>query len=488
MTFIKSVLLFAVLTAYTTLLQAQSIPPATTLHGTTAGAVPPGIHVFKTLVNFTGQNGSTPLGVALVQGTDGNLYGTTEDGGAHGLGSVFKLTPGGTLTVLHSFSNTPDGAYPKGGVVLGNSGKFFYGTTSQGGSNGLGTFFKITSGGTLTTLHSFNGTDGQYPPAPCVEGTDNNFYGITSQGGANGLGTVFQVTATGTLTTLHSFNGTDGANPQAALVPQPEPGLIFYGTTNQGGTNNLGTFFSVTPTGTVTTLHSFNGSDGANPQAALQPQPEPDLIFYGTTNQGGTNNLGTVFSVSPSGQVTTLHSFNGTDGQYPAGALVLGTDGNLYGTTAGVVAPGIHVFGQIFNMTPAGVVTTLHNFCSQGGSCTDGSYPYGGLGQRTTGVFFGVTSAGGSAGLGTVFSLSTGLGAFVETLPNSGAVGASIIILGTKLTGATSVSFNGVAATTFKVKSSSEITATVPNGATTGPVVVTTPGGTLTSNVNFTVP
>jgi uncharacterized repeat protein (TIGR03803 family) len=205
MTFIKSalsfvVLLFAVLTAYISLLlQAQSIPPATTLDGTTAGVLAPGIHVFKTLANFTGQNGSTPLSVALVQGTDGNFYGTTEDGGAHGFGSVFKVTPGGTLTILHSFSNTPDGAYPKGGVILGNSGKFFYGTTSQGGSNGLGTFFKITSGSTLTTLHSFNGTDGQYPPSPCIEGTDGNFYGITSEGGANGLGTVFQITATGTL-------------------------------------------------------------------------------------------------------------------------------------------------------------------------------------------------------------------------------------------------------------------------------------------------
>jgi uncharacterized repeat protein (TIGR03803 family) len=485
---LKGSLLLIVLLAYSSTLVAQTVAsPAKTLYETPAGAVPPGIHVFKTLVNFTGQNGSTPLGVALVQGTDGNFYGTTEDGGAHGLGTVFKVTPGGTLTVLHSFSNTPDGAYPKGGVVLGNSGKFFYGTTSQGGSNGLGTFFKITSGGTLTTLHSFNGTDGQFPPVPCVEGTDNNFYGVTSQGGANGFGTVFQITATGTLTTLHSFNGTDGSNPQAVLVPMPEPDLILYGTTNQGGTNNLGTFFSVTPAGQLTTLHSFNGTDGANPQAALYPQPVPDLIFYGTTNQGGTNNLGTFFSVTPTGTVTTLHSFNGTDGQYPAGALVLANDGNFYGTTAGVVAPGIHVFGQIFEITPAGAVTALHTFCSQGGTCTDGSYPYGGLAQRTTGVFFGVTSAGGSAGMGTAFSLSTGLGAFVETLPNSGSAGASIIILGTKLTGATSVTFNGVAAT-FTVKSSSEITTTVPNGATTGPVVVVTPGGTLTSNVNFTVP
>jgi IPT/TIG domain len=127
------------------------------------------------------------------------------------------------------------------------------------------------------------------------------------------------------------------------------------------------------------------------------------------------------------------------------------------------------------------MLTTLHSF-----NGTDGSTPYGGLGLRTTGVFFGVTSAGGSGGLGSAFNLSTGLGAFVEPLPTSGAVGASVIILGTKLTGATSVTFNGVAAA-FQVVSGSEITTTVPTGATTGPVVVVTPNATLTSNVNFVV-
>jgi uncharacterized repeat protein (TIGR03803 family) len=446
---------------------------------------------FKTLVNFNGQNGSNPLRESLVQGTDGNLYGTTEEGGTFGFGSVFKLTPGGTLTTIYNFTNTPDGAYPRGGLVLGSSGVFFWGTTSQGGANGLGTFFKITAVGTLTIVHSFNGADGEFPPNPCVQGTDGNFYGVT-EGAINApgihiYGTIFKITPAGTLTTLHNFctqaDCPDGAYPIGALV-QGSDGT-FYGTTNQGGANNLGTVFSVTSGGTLTTLHSFIGTDGANPQA--QPTQEPSLNFYGTTVTGGASNLGTVFKITSGGTLTTLHSFNGTDGQYPAGELVKATDGNLYGTTTGAInAPGIHILGTIFKITPAGVVTTLHNFCSQTG-CPDGSYPYGSLVQRTTGTFFGVTSAGGSSGLGTAFSLSAGLGAFVETLPTSGAVGAAVIILGTNLAGATSVTFDGVAAA-FKVVSSSEITTTVPSGATIGPVVVVRPSGTLTSNVNFVVP
>jgi len=436
---------------------------------------------FRTLVNFNGQNGSTPFMESLVQGTDGNLYGTTENGGANGFGSVFKMTPLGTLTTLYSFSNTTDGAYPTGGLILDNAGEFFFGTTSQGGANGLGTVFKITARGTLTTLHSFNGTDGAFPPSPCVEGSDLNFYGTTSQGGANNLGTVYQMTLDGVLTTLHSFNGTDGANPGAALTPQTGPDLTFYGTTVNGGTNGLGTIFQITSGGALMTLHSFNGTDGANPGAALTPQTNPSLIFYGTTANGGTDNLGTVFKITPDGVLTTLKSFIRTNGANPQAALQLQPNPgrNLYGTTAN---GGANSLGTIFKITPAGELTLLHNFDG-----TDGSNPEGGLVLRTSGVFFGVTSAGGSDGLGTAFSLSIGLGAFVEPLPTFGAVGASVIILGTQLTGATSVTFNGVAAS-FQVVSASEITTTVPTGATTGPVVVVTPNATLTSNVNFVVP
>jgi uncharacterized repeat protein (TIGR03803 family) len=188
--------------------------------------------------------------------------------------------------------------------------------------------------------------------------------------------------------------------------------------------------------------------------------------------------------MTPSGKVTTLHSFEQTDGDNPISNLVQGTDGNFYGTASyGGKYPN---FGTVFKITPNGKFTTLHNFDS-----TDGSYLYAGLIQATNGIFYGATYAGGSStacpyGCGTVFSLSVGLGPFVETLPNSGKVGAAVRILGTDLTGATSVTFNGTAAE-FKVISKSEIETTVPSGATTGTVDVKTAKNTLKSNVVFRV-
>ncbi len=392
-----------------------------------ATAVGPATDTFKTLANFNGSNGADPALESLVQGTDGNLYGTTQNYGAHSGGTVFKMTPNGLLTTIHNFAGSPDGAYPQGGLVMGNAGNFFWGTTSVGGAFGLGTVFRIDSAGVLIVYHSFGGTDGQYPESTLVEGTDNNFYGTTEQGGAHGDGTVFKITSGGTLTTLYSFAETDGKSPYAALV-----------------------------------------------QAA-------DGNFYGTTEEGGANHVGTIFEITSAGTLTTLYSFARTDGTNPYAPLVQGTDGNFYGTTAD---GGDHRRGTVFQITSAGALTTLHSF-----DIADGDNPIGGLVQRTAGGFFGVTSVGGSGvpGFGTVFSLAIGLGPFVKTLPTSGAVGSSVIILGTDLTGSTSVTFNGTAAT-FTVVSSSEITTTVPSGATTGPVEVDTPSETLTSNVNFTVP
>jgi uncharacterized repeat protein (TIGR03803 family) len=458
---------------------------------------------YVTLLNFNGKNGSTPLTESLVQGTDGNLYGTTEYGGAYGYGSVFKVTPAGTLTTLYSFPPSPAaGAYPWGGLVLGSGGKYFYGTTYEGGTNNLGTIFKINSAGTLTILHNFDGTDGQCPESALVEGSDGNFYGVASSGGDRPQGTIFKITPGGTFTILHTFctqqGCPDGANPMGAIVRYVDEAspLTFYGTTSEGGANNLGTVFTITSAGALVTLLSFDGTDGANPEAGLVYDEGGG--FFGTTSQGGANNLGTVFQITSQGALVTLHSFDGSDGQYPTGGLVQATDGNFYGTTAGeadtsldhgLASPLSLNFGSIFKITPQGVLTTLHSFCTKTG-CPDGSYPDGGLVQRTNGVFFGVTKSGGSQAMGTLFSLDyeeEGIVAFVEALPTSGKAGTAVIILGTTLTGATSVTFNGKAAA-FTVVSSSEITTTVPTGATTGPVVVDTPGGTLTSNMNFVVP
>jgi uncharacterized repeat protein (TIGR03803 family) len=429
-----------------------------------------------TLLNFDVKNGAVPNG--LVQATNGNLYGTTTDGGTKYLGTVFKITPGGTFTTLHSFSGK-DGSYPYAGLVQDTNGNL-YGTTFEGGTKNAGTVFKITLSGTLTTLHSFDGTDGASPTAVLVQATNGDLYGTTERGGTNSDGTVFKITPGGTLTSLYSFGGTDGSMPYAGLVQAINGNL--YGTTTEGGANGLGTVFNITLAGKLTSLHSFDGTDGSLPYAGLVQATDGN--FYGTTERGGTSHDGTVFNITTGGTLTSLHSFGGTDGSAPYAGLVQATDGNLYGVTTeggtgGCVPAG--GCGTIFQITTGGSLTTLYNF-----DATDGSHLFTGPIQDTNGNFYGTTTYGGKYTDGTVFSLSVGLGPFVETQPTSGKVGAAVEILGTSLTGATSVSFNGKAAK-FTIVSSSEITTTVPTGAMTGPVVVTTPGGTFTSNVNFRV-
>src|SRR5215831_14527030 len=377
-----------------------------------------------TLANFVGPNGANPLFAPLAQGTDGNLYGTTQAGGAHQQGTVFKVTPAGTLTTLYSFcgQSCGDGSAPFAGLLLGKDGNF-YGTTELGGTNNEGTIFKITPQGILSTLHSFTIQEGSNPYAGLVQATDGNFYGTTQSGGAHLLGTVFKITPRGALTTLHNFDDTEGKGIVAGLV---------------------------------------QASDGN---------------FYGAAGQGGANGYGSVFMMTPVGVLTVLHSFNVTDGATPT-ALVLGTDGNFYGAT---VSGGASIDGTVFEITPQGIFTKLHDF-----NGSDGADPFGRLEQATDGNFDGTTDAGGTNRDGTAFSLGVGLGPFVKTVPTAGKVGASVRILGTNLTGATSVTFNGIAAT-FVVLGPSQIITKLPAGATTGPVQVTTPTVTLISNVAFQV-
>jgi uncharacterized repeat protein (TIGR03803 family) len=452
---------------------------------------------FTTVANFDNADGAYPYLMSLVQGTDGNFYGTTSDGGASGYGTVFKMTPKGALTVLHSFDDT-DGSYPYAGLVLTTGGNF-YGTTSQGGTDGYGTVFEITAAGKLTTLHSFDGSEGACPYSTLVQGTNGNLYGTTANGGAggacvSGCGTVFEITATGKLTTLHSFDASDGAAPVSALIQATNGN--FYGTTVAYGAHDGGTLFEITPAGKLTTIYDFcsqsNCTDGYGPYGGLVQAANGN--FYGTTVYGGAHDTGTVFEITAAGKLTTLYSFcvetNCEDGAWPYAGLVQGTDGNFYGATlhGGTVNTNA---GTVFKITSGGTHTTVHNFCSEPG-CDDGYYPYGGLIQATNGSFYGTTQFGGASdkcanGCGVVFGLAVGLGPFVKTDPTSGIVGAAVTILGNNLTGATSVTFNGTAAA-FKVVSSTEITTTVPKGASTGIVKVKTPSGTLTSNVSFRVP
>ncbi|HUI41543.1 MAG TPA: choice-of-anchor tandem repeat GloVer-containing protein [Terriglobia bacterium] len=447
---------------------------------------------FKTLHSFDNTDGAFPYWAPL-QATDGNLYGTTPFGGINGYGTIFRITPSGTLTTLYTFCSQRDcldGGAPEAGLVQAADGDF-YGVAAGGGADGYGTVFKFTLSGKLTTIHNFQETDGSGPYTALIQATDGNFYGTTCCGGANGFGTVFKMTPGGRLTTLHSFdNFTDGGYPYAGLLQASDGNL--YGATASGGPNEAGTIFKISPTGTFATLYFFcsqnNCTDGASPYGALVQAPNGS--FYGTTYYGGAYNSGTVFKFTLSGMLTTLHNFCSqsgcADGQWPEAPLVQATDGNFYGTSR---FGGASDSGTVFKVSPTGKLTSLYSFCSQSG-CSDGAYPYAGLIQDTNGKFYGTacgTSCGGQGnGYGTVYSESVGLGPFVETEPTSGTVGAPVKILGSNLMGATSVTFNGVAAV-FKVVSSSFITTSVPTGATSGKVKVTLPSGTLTSNLPFRV-
>jgi len=469
---------------------------AFTLCAATAIALP--AQTFKTLLTFDGTDGANPF-AAMIQASNGHLYGTTFDGGALDSGTVFEITPGGTPTTLYNFcSQSPctDGAEPTGVLVQAGSGNF-YGTTGYGGAYGEGTVFQITPSGTLTTLYTFCSqagcTDGAYPYDSLVEATDGNLYGTTYSGGANGYGSIYRITQSGALSTLHSFEGTDGGYPYGGLVQAANGDL--YGTTQGGGSNGEGTVFKVTSGGTLTTLYGFcsqgNCSDGSVPYAGLIQGIDGNL--YGTTAYGGANaacdgtGCGTVFRITPGGTLTTLYSFcsqsNCADGAVPYASLVQATDGNFYGTTESGGATG---YGMIFKVTPSGILTALHSFDN-----LDGANPLSALLQDTSGNLYGTTQLGGAHkcggyGCGTIFRLSVGLGPFVETQPAFGQVGRTVKVLGTNLTGATSVTFNGTPAT-FTVVSPSLIGTTVPAGASTGTVQVVTPGGTLKSNVPFRV-
>jgi uncharacterized repeat protein (TIGR03803 family) len=345
-------------------------------------------------------NGSNPA-AGLLQGSDGSFFGTTSTGGAGlSVGTVFRISPSGSLTTLYSFNSHSNGYSPGAALMQGNDGNF-YGTTTEAGTNNSGTVFQITPSGGLKTLHTFGSFvgDGSKPVAGLVQGNDGNFYGTTSVGGTNDNGTVFQITSSGTLTILHVFGSFlgDGSEPAAGLV-QGNDGN-FYGTTSGGGANGAGTVFQWNTNGILTILHSFSSHpDGANPEASLVQGSDGNL--YGTTAGGGgvPGGGGTVFRISPSGNYTNLHSFNGNDGSSPGTGLVQGSDGNFYGTTP---APGFGpgVYGSFFRITPSGTLTNLYTFNS-----TDGSNPSG-LVQGSDGNFYGTTSGLGTNGGGTVFQL-----------------------------------------------------------------------------------
>jgi uncharacterized repeat protein (TIGR03803 family) len=352
----------------------------------------------KTLYSFTGgADGSFPYG-GLTVGNDGNFYGTTAEGGTNGgYGTVFKITTNGAFNSLTSFNFT-DGSEPTGALTLGHDGNFF-GAADD-------TVFKVTTNGGLTSLTSINGTNGDGLWAGLTPGNDGNLYGAAELGGtsAHSSGTVFKVTTNGVLQWAASFNDTNGANPQASLTPGTDSN--FYGTTTGGGTNgDYGTVFKVTTNGALTSLVSFNGTNGSASYGVLALGGDGN--FYGTTHYGGTNGgsgtptsgYGTVFKITTNGVLTSLVSFNGTNGSYPYAGLTLGSDGNFYGTTTEGGTNG--GYGTVFKVTTNGAITALVSF-----NYTNGYRSWPALTVGNDGNFYGTTEEGGTnGGYGTVYVL-----------------------------------------------------------------------------------
>jgi uncharacterized repeat protein (TIGR03803 family) len=376
--------------------------------------------ILGTLYNFNGApNGALPIG-GLVR-IDGRFYGTTVDGGADSTaGTVFEVDLKGNETTLHSFSGSPDGYGPLAGLIKDSDGNL-YGTTAYGGLYNFGTVFEVSETGAETVLYSFSGypADGANPQADLVRDAAGNLYGTTQFGGPGpcqdnngnpqGCGTVFVLSTSGAETVLHGFGSetTDGQMPIARLLRDSAGNL--YGTTYSGGTQGMGTVFKVTPSGTETVLYSFVGTpDGSGPEAGLILHAG---IFYGTTYLGGASNYGTVFAVTEKGQETVLYSFSALhqDGHYPAAALVRDSSGNLYGTTlgGGIEAKYCHVIqngcGVIFKLSSAGKETVLHRFA---GYPTEGSAPISDLLRDSLGNLYGTTDVGGNAESGTVFEFA----------------------------------------------------------------------------------
>jgi uncharacterized repeat protein (TIGR03803 family) len=439
---------------------------------------------FTTLYQFDSTHGCN-LYAPLVQGTDGNLYGTTYSGGSalNPAGTVFKLTTAGKLTVLYNFDGT-HGGNSFSPLVQGSDGNF-YGTTPGGGSSNLGVVFKITSLGKLTVLHDFNGTDGGYPwGAGLVQANDGNFYGVAKEGGTLTYGTIYKITSAGTFSVLYNFDNTHGATPEVTLFQHTNG--ILYGDTSLGGSSGAGAgvFYSLNEgLKPFVSLLSTTGKVGQTVEILGQG-------FTGTTNVsfGGTP---ATFTVSSDTYLTATVPSGAKTGSVtvvtPGGTLTSNKNFRVtpqiksFSPSSGPVTASVTIKGVSLSQTTAvtfgGVKAT--SFTVNSDTQVTATVPSG----AKTGKI-GITTAGGTASSSGTFTVTPAITGFN---PTSGPVGTSVTIIGIGFTGATSVKFNGVSATLFTVNSDTNVTAIVPTGATTGPISITTPHGTAKSGTNFTV-
>lgn len=419
---------------------------------------------------------------ALAQGQDGNLYGVTIDGGSNGQGTVFSVVLPGKEMVLDSFASSTGGINCNTGLTIGGDGSF-YGTCPNGQSPyNFGTIFNGNAKGAFSTLYAFSGSDGQNPEVGRpILAADGNYYGLTEQGGADNGGTAYVMSPTGKLSILYNFGGTAGdpVGPSGPLIQGADGN--FYGTSSQGGGLGGGAVFRMSGTGQVTILHNFpakSTTDGVAPMGGVVQSRNGAL--FGVTFSGGSGDLGTVYELKSSGKEVILHSFASADrSSSPCDPLVLANDANFYGTAASCVG-GSCGNSIIFEITAKGVFTVLHQF----DPAADGTKVSGPLLLDTSGTFYGTAETGGAGGAGTIYSLNTGLPPFASLSSTSGSVGATIGIYGQGFSTKTKVSFAGTRGS-FTPVTSTYGTAVVPTGATTGHVKLRNPS--LKSLQIFTV-
>jgi uncharacterized repeat protein (TIGR03803 family) len=353
---------------------------------------------FTMLHDFAGPSGDgANSGAGVTLDNLGNIYGTTDYGGAANAGAIFELAPNGTQTLLHSFGGTGDGINPDGAVTIDPSTGDIYGGTEQGGADGYGVIYKLTADGAYTVLHSFDGVnEGSWLRGQLLRDKKGNLYGAAVFGGADGDGTVFKLSAKGKLTVLHTFDGADGNAPEHGVI-RDEAGNL-YGVTAFGGASDSGTVFKIAADGTFATLYSFTGgNDGFIPYGRLASDKDGNL--YGGTEAAGANHRGTVFKLAADGTLTTLYAFTGgADGSNPQGDM-LRVGKNLYSTTSAGGDPTCQC-GVVFEVKPSGKESVLHTFV--GG---DGGDSTAGLTMNNS-ALYGATVSGGADGYGVVFSVA----------------------------------------------------------------------------------
>jgi uncharacterized repeat protein (TIGR03803 family) len=387
-----------------------------------------GALTYTTLISFNGTNGAGPV-AGLVQGADGNFYGTAPNAGPNSNGTVFAISSDGSFfTNFYNFTGGTNGAGPIGGLIIGTDGNF-YGTTSGGGTSNCGTVFQLTPHGAFKQLAQLSGINGSNPVVALVQASDGSFYGGAKYGGpypnttqlGTGYGSIFRVTTNGVLTTPVLFDSTNGANPAALALGNDGN---FYGTTEWGGSISsfklgFGTIFRLSQDGTFTNTYIFSGgNDGGFPVAGLMQGKNG--IFYSTTQSGGSNSIGTIFQITSDGQFQSLLSFPASSvGSYPSAAMLQGSDGNFYGTT--YIGGDASQHGTIFKITPAGGLTPLIQFSGTNGF-TPGANPLSSLVQGTDGNFYGTTLNGGTYNKGTVFRLSLPLSPVIKSIVKAGGM------------------------------------------------------------------